>query len=273
MIDASRPTSEEGRQYHINCSKGDLSPYVLLPGDPFRIPIIGSYWDSYREVAHHREFWSAVGKYKGVDVSACSTGIGGPSTEIAVNELAVIGCNTFIRVGTAGALISDAKCGEMIISTGAIRFDGSSSQYVWPEYPAVSNYEVVMALIEACESLGFGYHLGITASVSSFYAGQARPSYNDYFPSAKQNLVEDLNRAGVVSFEMESGTLLTLASIFGLRAGTVCAVNANRVTNEWKVGDNEKNVALVGNEAIRILAAWDKTKTDKGRKYFFPSLK
>jgi uridine phosphorylase len=272
MLDASKPTSEAGKQYHIDCSKGDLSRYVLLPGDPFRVPIIGSYWDSCREISHHREYRSATGEYRGVAISACSTGIGGPSTEIAVNELAAIGCDTLIRVGTAGGLRPDIACGDMIISTGSVRFDGSSGHYVWPEYPAIANYEVVMALIEACEVLGFTYHLGVTASVSSFYAGQARPSFHDYFPSSKRHLIEDLLAAGVVNFEMESGTLFTLAGLFGLRAGMVCAANANRITNEWKVGDNEKNVARVGAEAVRILAGWDQKKTESNRKYLSPSL-
>lgn len=272
MLDASKPTSETGKQYHIECSQGDLARYVLLPGDPFRVPIISSYWDSSREISHHREYRSATGEYKGAAISACSTGIGGPSTEIAVNELATIGCDTLIRVGTSGGLRPDIDCGDMIISTGAVRFDGSSEHYAWPEYPAIANYEVVMALIEACESLNFTYHLGVTASVSSFYAGQARPSFGGYFPSAKKHVIEDLIAAGVVNFEMESGTLFTLASLFGLRAGMVCAANANRVKNAWKVGDNEKNVARVGAEAVRILTSWDAKKRAKNRKYLSPSL-
>jgi uridine phosphorylase len=272
FLDASRPTSETGRQYHINCDNGDLAKYVLMPGDPFRVPIIGKCWDSYQEVAHHREYRSAKGTYQGVELSACSTGIGGPSTEIAINELAQIGCDTMIRVGTTGGLREDIKCGDMIISSGAVRMDGSSDHYIWPSYPALANYEVIMALIEACEVLGYTYHVGVSVSVSSFYAGQARPSFGDYFTSQKDHMIRDLVSAGATNMEMESGTLFTLAGLFGLRAGMVCAANANRITNEWRVADNEERVSRVGAEAVRILAGWDAKKAKAGKKYLSPSL-
>lgn len=269
-LDATRPTSEAGKQYHIDCVQGDLPKYLLLPGDPFRVPVIGEYWQSYREVSHHREFRSAQGTYKEANIGACSTGIGGPSTEIAVNELAAIGCSTLIRVGTTGALPAHIKCGEMIITSGAYRLDGTSEQYVDSGYPAVANYEVTMALMAACEHLGIRYHLGVTASVGSFYAGQARPSFDNYFSSDKQHCIADLLAARVLNFEMESGTLLTLANLFGLRAGTVCAAIANRSTNEWNLGSAEKDVAIVGCEALRILALWDEQKIQRGIDHLLP---
>ncbi|WP_455381767.1 nucleoside phosphorylase [Salinispira pacifica] len=271
-LDASRPTTETGRQYHIDCAKGDMPRYVLLPGDPFRVPVIGETWDSYREVAHHREYRTARGMYGDAELGACSTGIGGPSTEIAVNELAAIGCDTMLRVGTTGALPAHIRCGDMIITSGSYRMDGTSDRYVDRGYPAVADYEVVMALMTACERLGVTYHVGVTASVGSFYAGQARPSFDDYLTSDKKHLIEDLMMARVTNFEMESGTLLTLAGLFGLRAGAVCAVIANRTTNEWHLGDSEKQVARVGTEALGILAEWDRRKNVQNRTHLLPSL-
>ena len=272
FISAERPQTEEGYQYHIACKPGDVARYVLLPGDPERVPKISSLWDEAKEIAFHREYRTHTGKYKGVPISVTSTGIGGPSTAIAVEELAAIEADTFIRVGSTGAIQPGMEIGDLIIARAAVRLEGTSKQYVRVEYPAVADLEVTMALIEAAESLGVRYHLGITASTDSFYLGQGRPGLNNYFPSFARNILDDLRQARVTNFEMEAATLYTLANIYGLRAGCVCAVFANRITNEFgKAGERE--AALVASEAVKILHEWDEEKEKAEKKVWFPGLR
>ncbi len=272
FVSADRPQTKEGYQYHIACRPGDVARYVLLPGDPERVPKISSLWDKAREIAFHREYRTHTGKYKEVPISVTSTGIGGPSTAIAIEELAAIGADTFIRVGSTGAIQPGMEIGDLIIAKAAVRLEGTSKQYVRVEYPAVADIEVTLALIEAAETLGMRYHLGITASTDSFYLGQGRPGLNGYFPSFAKHIMDDLRQARVTNFEMETATLFTLANIYGLRAGSVCAVFANRVTNEFgKAG--EKEAAMVATEAVKILAEWDEEKEKKGKKVWFPGLR
>ena len=182
MSSAERPRLGE-RVYHLMLKPGDIAPYVLLPGDPERVPKIAEFWDESKEVARHREYVTYTGRYKGTEISATSTGIGGPSAAIAVEELAQVGAKTLIRVGSTGSIQKDITVGDLIIATGAVRLDGTSKQYVRAEYPALANYEVVLALIEAAESLGVKYHLGIIASTDSFYTGQGTPSFSGYWQS------------------------------------------------------------------------------------------
>ena len=262
-----------GKQYHIACKAGDVASVVLLPGDPGRVGKIASGWDTSREVSHHREYHTMTGKFKGVDISCTSTGIGSPSAVIAVDELARIGVDTFIRVGSTGALHAHMQLGDLVISTGAVRLDGASKDLVMPEYPAVAHYEVVMALIQAAEELKVRYHVGITASTDTFYTGQGRPALGGYLPSFKEHILEDMQKAGVLNFEMEVSALLTAANIFGKRAGAVCVVIANRVTDEFQITDAmEKNAGAVASLAVTILAKWDKEKEKKGKKFLYPDI-
>ncbi len=262
---------EEGMQYHIRCKVGDVARYVLLPGDPERVDVISSLWDERREIAYHREFKTHTGRYKGVEISTTSTGIGSPSAVIALEELARIGADTFIRVGSTGAIREDIEIGDLIITSGAVRLEGTSKQYVRAEYPAFANYEVLLALIEAAESFGYNYHVGITASTDSFYLGQGRHGFRGYTQSFSENLIDDLRRANVLNFEMEASSLLTVSNIYGLRAGCISIVFANRVRDEFEVVSQEP-VAKVASEAVRILHDWDENKRKKGKKYFYPSL-
>jgi len=219
------PTVSNGKQYHIACGKGDLAEYLLVPGDPDRIPKIAKFWDTAKEVSCHREFRSFTGKYKSVPISALSSGIGPACMAIAVNEASHVGVHTFIRVGSTGAIQKDIDCGDLIISTAAVRLDYTSNCYIMPVYPAVVSYEVLLALIEAAESLGISnYHVGITATTADFYAGQNRPAASI---SRMEDLLPNLQKSKVLNFEMETATLFTLASLHGLRAGSVCAVYAN----------------------------------------------
>lgn len=264
------PKVSSGKQYHIACRKGDLAKYLLVPGDPDRVPKIAGFWDTAKEVSCHREFRSFTGKYKSGPISALSSGIGPACMAIAVNEASRVGVHTFIRVGSTGAIQKDIDCGDLIISTAAVRLDFTSNCYVMPEYPAVSSYEVLLALIEAAESLGIGnYHVGITATTADFCAGQNRPAASI---SRMEDLVPALQKARVLNFEMEKATLFTLASLYGLRAGSVCAVYANRCRNEFKSGAGEEIAIKVANEAAKILYEWDAKKRRKKKHWFFPSL-
>lgn len=212
------PTVSGSKQYHIACGKGDLAEYLLVPGDPDRVPKIAGFWDSAKEISYHREFRSFTGKHKGVPISALSSGIGPACMAIVVNEASRVGVHTFIRVGSTGTVQKDIDCGDVIFSSAAVRLDCTSNCYVMPEYPAVASYEVMLALIEAAESLDISnYHVGITATTADFYAGQNRPTVKTC-PLRMEDLLPTLQRAGVLNFEMETATLCTLASLYGLKS-------------------------------------------------------
>lgn len=269
---AKRVELGEGLQYHLMIRRGDVSRYVLLPGDPERVPLIAKYWDKAWHVATHREFVTYSGYYKGVFISATSTGIGAPSTAIAIEELARCGVDTFIRVGTTGALRREIKLGDLVISTGAVRLEGTSRHYAISEYPAVASFEIVLALIEAAESLGVNYHVGLTASSDSFYVGQERPGFRDYLPPFQRGLIDYLRSVGVLNFEMEASVIFVLSNIYGLRAGAVCAAVANRETDEFKPGIGVEDAVRVANEAVKILSEWDVEKERRGKKHITPDI-
>jgi uridine phosphorylase len=265
------PTRSNSKQYHIACGKGDLAECLLVPGDPDRVTKITKFWDSAKEVSCRREFHSFTGKYKGVPISALSSGIGPSCMAIVVNEASCVGVHTFIRVGSTGAIQKDINCGDVIISSAAVRLDYTSNCYIMPEYPAVADYEVLLALVEAAENLGISnYYVGITATTADFYAGQNRPAKAS--ASGMENLLPTLRKAGVLNFEMETATLFALASLKRLKAGSVCAVYANRCTNEFKEGAGEENAIKIANEATKILEEWNKIKEKRKKQWFFPSL-
>lgn len=269
---ASQPETESGLQYHLRIKPGDVSRYVLIPGDPERVKRIAGFWDKLWHVASHREYTTYTGLYKGVLISATSTGIGAPSTAIAIEELLRVGADTFIRVGTTGALHKWIDIGDIIISTGAVRLEGTSKQYVIPEYPAIASYDVLLALIEAAETLAIKYHVGLSASTDSFYVGQERPGYKGYLPPFSRGLIEFLRSINVLNFEMEAATIFTLAGIYGFRAGMVCAAIANRETEEFVVDAGVDNAIRVACEAVKILSEWDSLKERFRKKYISPSL-
>lgn len=260
---ASRPETADKIQYHIGLKPGDIASTVLLPGDPARATLISELWDSAKQMAEKRSYVTYTGVYKNTPITTTSTGIGCPATAIALEELAAIGAKTFIRVGSSGAIHKDIKCGDLIITTGAVRKDGTSIQYVALPYPAFAHHQVVLALIEAVESLGYRYHIGITCSTDSFYTGQGRPGFNGYWQSFMDNIIPDLKAARVLNFEMECSTIFTLANLFGLRSGAVCTVFANRETEEFATL-GEKEASQTACEATKILAEWDQ-QADKAK--------
>lgn len=254
-------------QYHLKIKEGDVAPIVLLPGDPDRVDVVASYWDEAKLVANNREYRTYTGIYKGVPISCTSTGIGCPSTAIAMEELARAGAKTFIRIGTCGSLQDYVDVGDMIIADGAARYEGTSSLYAPLEFPAVASHEVVAAAIEAGKNLGLVSHVGITRSSDTFYACHSKPgsSFNNFWQSNWKNYFEDLKRLNVVGAEMEASVIFVLARVWGLSAGAISVSldNVLEVTGDSGVFDPEDGLchaedhidklARMGCETARIL--------------------
>ncbi len=250
-------------QYHLEVGSDDVAATVLLPGNPGRVGTVLESWDDGEVVANHREYRTATGSYEGTPVSVTSTGIGSPSAAIAVEELARVGVETFIRVGSCGSIRSDVEVGDLVITTGAVRQEGTSDEYVRPEYPAGADGEVVCALVAAAERLGYEYHTGITASTDSFYAGQGRPGFGGFEAAGADRLVEELRETNVTNVEMEASVICTLGTLYGLRAGAVCAVYANRVTGEFHT-EGDGRASETASLAAHLLARMDEVKREAG---------
>lgn len=215
----------DGLQYHIRCKEGDVGRYVLMPGDPGRVPLIAGYLDNAIEVAHNREYLVYTGFLDGVPVSVCSTGIGCPSTAIAIEELARCGADTFIRVGTSGMMQEHMQPGDLVIATAAIRDEGTSRQYLPLEFPAVADPIVVAAFMDVCRRSGIRYHAGVVHSKDSFY-GEVE--------AARMPMAEQLQArwrawiaGGALCSEMEAATLFIVAATLGKRAGALMLAEAH----------------------------------------------
>lgn len=249
-----------GIQYHLHIKKGDVGRYVILPGDPKRVPLIAKYLDDAREVADSREFVTYTGTLDGVPVSVTSTGIGGPSASIAMEELYKCGADTFIRMGTCGGIALPVMGGDVVISTGAVRMEGTSREYAPIEFPAVADFDVAMCLRSAARKLGLKYHMGVVQCKDSFY-GQHDP---DSMPvSAELNYKwEAWKRLGVLASEMESAALFTVAAHLGVRCGSEFFVVGNQEREKLgmenpKLHDTE-NAIRVAVEGVRELIALDR---------------
>jgi uridine phosphorylase len=233
-------------QPHIMCGVGDVADYVLLPGDPRRVERIASFFDEAKRVADYRGFITFTGKVEGIGITACSTGIGCPSTAIVVEELIRIGAKTLIRVGTTGALQPYIDVGDLVVATGAVRSDGTSREYMPLEYPAVADFDVVSALLTASKDNPIKVHRGIIQSTDAFYVSNE---------AAKK-----FTEGNVLSIEMESATLFTLASIKQVKAGAICAVDGNLAKNikkgefegDAKTGELDYRVQRAIDEEIKI---------------------
>lgn len=222
----------EGRQYHTATAPGELADYILMCGDPDRADRVAKKFDTIELENRYREYVIITGTFRGKRVSVCATGIGCDNTEIAMVELSQCVDNpTFLRIGTCGALQSDIEIGDLIISTGAVRLEDTSTNYVPESYPAVAHYQVVQALADAATAMNNPFHVGITATCSGFYGAQGRAA-GRYRPRNPQ-LTDELAALKVLNMEMETSTLLTLSSIQNFRAGAVCVVFANRSQDQF----------------------------------------
>ncbi len=215
----------EAVQHHIRCREGDVSRYVLLPGDPARAELIAKHLDGAREIARNREFVTFTGTTGGVPVSVTSTGIGGPSTAIAVEELVRVGADTLIRVGTGGAMQPDIMPGHLVVATAAIRDEGTSHAYMPAAYPAVADHAVADALAQAARESGRPLHMGVVHSKDSFY-GQKEPQRMPIAERLQSNWKAWVQGGALLS-EMETASLFVLASVLGVRAGSVCVAASN----------------------------------------------
>ncbi len=217
---------KEDVQYHIQCKNGDVGRYCILPGDPGRCAKIAEYLHSPELVTQNREFTTYTGLLDNVRVSVVSTGIGGPSAAIAMEELSAIGADTFIRVGTCGGINMKVMSGDCVIATGAVRMEGTSREYAPIEFPAVADYEVISALVEGATNMGYKWHAGVVQCKDSFY-GQHSP---ERMPVSYELLEkwEAWKRLGVLASEMESAALYTVASALNVRCGTVLSVVWNQ---------------------------------------------
>jgi uridine phosphorylase len=242
------------KQFHIPLSYGEVGEYCILPGDPGRCEKIAAFLDNPHHVIQNREYNVWNGTLKGKTVTVCSTGIGGPSTAIAVEELAACGARTFIRVGTCGGISLDVKSGDAVIASGAVRQDGTSHEYAPPEFPAVPNSDVLFALVKAARELGYDHHTGVVQSKDSFY-GQHSPLRMP-IASALTEKWEAWKRLGVLASEMEASTLFTVGAALGVQTGAVFHViwnqeraNAGFDTSKDEKHDTEKAIKV----AIRAI--------------------
>lgn len=251
-VSAENPKFDD-KAPHLLVKKGEIADVVLLPGDPARVEMFIDLCDDFKIIARNREYTVGTGTYKGYPISVCSTGIGAPSTEIAVIELIELGAKALIRIGGTGVLKSEVNLGDMIITTGAMRLGGASNFYAPPEYPALASFEVVECLIDACKDSGVDYWKGISASIGSFFAGQGRKANGKTFHDP--NLLENYKKLNILNMEMESETILTLSSLFDVYSGTFCAAHANRETDEWlyEFGPAQVKMSKIALEAVVLL--------------------
>ena len=245
---------------HLGIDAGQLegATLALLPGDPARVGLIAATLDDPIALASEREFTTWRACASGRPVVVTSTGIGGPSLSIAVEELAQLGVRTFVRVGTTGAIQPSIGPGDVIISTGAVRMEGASRHFAPPEYPAVADFGVTGALIEGAAANDITFHLGITVSSDTFYPGQERrDTYRGYVLPGLEGSLTMWRALGVLNYEMEAATLFVMASTMGLRAGAVSGVILNRAETEsladGAVAMAEQNAVLVATSAAGLL--------------------
>ncbi len=263
------------RQYHIDLAPGELADLILLPGDPARIARIAGMLDVVEVRREHREFASVTGSRDGLRVSAVSTGIGTDNVEITLAEiLALVPRPTLIRIGSCGVLRPEIALGDLVITSGAVRLESTTSWYVHDGYPAVAHYTVVAALVEAAAALGHRAHVGLTATAPGFYGPQGRPI--PQLPIRYPDLAAELAAQGVVNLEMEASALLVLAALAGARAGVVCTAFAQRSEGTFldEAGRAAAEAACIetGMTALRILADMDVRTREAGATHWRPSL-
>lgn len=252
-------SGEAGLQYHLQIRKGDVGHYVIMPGDPKRCAKIAAYFDDAVLVADSREYVTYTGYLDGVKVSVTSTGIGGPSASIAMEELVNCGADTFIRIGTCGGMDIDVKGGDIVVATGAIRMEGTSKEYAPIEFPAVANLDVTNALIAAAREGGYTCHAGVVQCKDAFY-GQHEPETK---PVSYEllNKWEAWLRLGCKASEMESAALFIVASYLRVRAGSTFLVVGNQERDkaglENPIVHDTESAIKTAVEAVRLLIKQD----------------
>jgi uridine phosphorylase len=247
--------------FHLGLTRDQLqgASVAIMPGDPGRVPKIASLLDNPVHLATNREYNSYLGFSGETAIIVCSTGIGGPSTSIATEELAQLGVRTFLRVGTTGAIQPNIEVADVIVTTGSVRMDGASLHFAPLEYPAVADFECTTALVESARDLGYMCHVGITVAADTFYPGQERyDTVSGYVRRSLRGSSEEWQALNVLNYEMESATLFTMCATNGWRSGMVAGVLVNRhlqETPDEEAHDRvEANAVAVVVEAARRLA-------------------
>jgi uridine phosphorylase len=243
------------RQYHIECDVGDVAPYVLLPGDPHRVPLVAALWDESHKVAENREHATYTGTYKGMPITCTSTGMGCPSTAIAIEELARCGAKTFLRMGTCAGIASYVNPGDITIFDSACRFEGTTKQYVPVEYPAVAHHEIVEAAIHTVKRMDIPYHVGTSRCVDALYANRpdANTSYNGFHQHNWDYFLDDLAKANVIAGDMESSAVMVLSRLFGLRGGALCVCVTSLTAEYAKGGELDLSKVSYHGDKISLL--------------------
>ena len=251
---------ELAKQFHIACAQGDIGRYCILPGDPGRVPAIAALFDDAKQIAYNREFNVWTGTLLGEKVTACSTGIGGPSASIAMEELHKCGADTFIRTGTCGGIDLNVQSGDVVVATGAIRYEHTSREYAPIEFPAVPHYQVLAALTQAAQNLGKPWKAGVVQCKDSFY-GQHSPGRMPVSYELETKW-EAWKRLGVLASEMESAALFTVAAARGVRCGSVFHVIWNQEREKEGLDQKESHdtsaAIQVGVEALKLLIQQDR---------------
>ena len=250
------------RQYHIHCAPGEVGRYVILPGDPGRCASIAAYFDDAKLVAQNREYTTYTGTLLGVPVSVCSTGIGGPSASIAMEELHKLGADTFIRTGTCGGIDIDVKSGDIVVATGAIRYEHTSMEYAPIEFPAVADFGITAALVNASRALGYTTHSGVVQCKDSFY-GQHSPEASPVYYELLQKW-ESWKRLGVKASEMESAALFVVAAALHVRCGSCFHVVWNQEREkaglDQDMSEDTSASVKVAVEALKRVIAEDQAR-------------
>ena len=248
------------KQYHIQCAPGDIGRYCILPGDPGRVPAIAALFDGAKQVAYNREYNVYTGTLLGEKVSVCSTGIGGPSAAIAMEELHKCGADTFIRTGTCGGIALDVKSGDIVVATGAVRFEHTSMEYAPIEFPAVADLDVTNCLVQATRDLGYPLHTGVVQCKDSFY-GQHSPEASPVYYELQQKW-ESWKRLGVKASEMESAALFVVAAALGVRCGSCFHVVWNQEREkaglDQTMSEDTTASVKVAVEALKLLIQQDR---------------
>ncbi len=248
------------KQFHITCAPGDVGRYCILPGDPGRCPSIAALFDGAVKVAENREFVTYTGTLLGEKVSVCSTGIGGPSASIAMEELHNCGADTFIRVGTCGGIDLSVKSGDIVVATGAIRYEHTSLEYAPMEFPAVADLDITLALRDAAREMGKTVHTGVVQCKDSFY-GQHQPEKSPVSYALLQRW-EAWKKLGVKASEMESAALFVVAAALGVRCGSCFHVIWNQEREkaglDQTMNEDTSAAVRVGVEALKRLILADR---------------
>jgi len=267
----------EGRHYHLDLAPGELADYILLCVDPARARRVAGLFDEVTFERSSREFQSYTGIYKENPISVICTGIGQDNIEIVIVEVLQLFAGkgpTFIRIGSCGGLMLDVLVGDLVVTTGSVRIENTSPNYVNDGYPAVAHHEAVQALIAAADKIGSPYHVGLAASASGFFGAQGREVAG--LKPRDPDVSTRLASWNVLNMEMETSTLFTLGNLAGFRTGNVGVVYANRASGEW-IADSERSTSdaaaeRIGLEAIHYLVAIDAWKEKHQKTNYVPPM-